>query len=116
MDIGFSPEVLRQIAEAEVARGGKAGENASVGEISGQMVGPGLLHVPASAERMKHRANKVLRASGKDCGVCSASGRGRRQAKCGPVSTLVTYELPVLQLVCTCLPAQARPGLEFCWS
>lgn len=48
MDIGFSPEVLRQIAEAEVARGGKAGDNASVGEISGQMVCLGLPHIPAT--------------------------------------------------------------------
>lgn len=40
IEIGFSPDVLRQIAEAEAARGGKSGEGAekAVGEISGQMV------------------------------------------------------------------------------
>ena len=40
LEVGFSPEVLRQIAEAEAARGGKSGESAekAVGEISRQMV------------------------------------------------------------------------------
>ena len=40
LEVGFSPDVLRQIAEAEAARGGKTGESAekAVGEISRQMV------------------------------------------------------------------------------
>ncbi|KAK9822249.1 hypothetical protein WJX81_006259 [Elliptochloris bilobata] len=49
LEVGFSPDVLRQIAEAEAARGGKTGESAekAVGEISGQMA-----KIAESAQRL----------------------------------------------------------------
>lgn len=45
LEVGIAPEVLRQLAEAEAARGPEPGDLADIKQLEKQMVNPAVLHL-----------------------------------------------------------------------
>ena len=76
LQVGYSPEVVRQLAEAEAARGGKHTDPKSLKDLEKQMVRnePPLLAVEGNTYAVQHKSHGGRRV---------AAGTDSREGKAG---------------------------------